>query len=86
LRIGKKSAIKILMILLGALLVVTTVAGCGDKAPTEPVVFADLGWDSALVHNQIAAFILENSAIYRTGTRRHRCQHGMLDGKPAGSL
>ena len=63
-RTSKKLGIKLLMIVLGALLVLTSVAGCGDKAPTEPVVFADLGWDSALVHNQIAGFILENGYGY----------------------
>ena len=59
-----KSGIKVLMVLLGVLLIVVSVAGCGDKYPKDPVVFADLGWDSALVHNQIAAFILENGYEY----------------------
>ena len=59
-----KPGIKVLMVLLGVLLIVVSVAGCGDKYPKDPVVFADLGWDSALVHNQIAAFILENGYEY----------------------
>ena len=32
----------------------------------RPVVFADLGWDSALVHNRIAQYILENGYGYET--------------------
>ena len=66
---GKKAMIKILMVLLGALLVVVSVGGCGEEAPKEPIVFADLGWDSALVHNQIAGFILENGYAVLEGTR-----------------
>ena len=33
--------------------------GCTKKgeAPKAPLVFSDLGWDSAQVHNRIAAFI-----------------------------
>jgi glycine betaine/proline transport system substrate-binding protein len=57
---GKKLAIKSLLILLGAILAIGSVAGCGEEASKEPIIFADLGWDSALTHNQIAAFILEN--------------------------
>jgi glycine betaine/proline transport system substrate-binding protein len=59
-----KPGIKVLLVLLGVLLIVVSVAGCGDKYPKDPIVFADLGWDSALVHNQIAAFILENGYGY----------------------
>jgi len=61
---SKKLGIKILMVALGALLVVTTVIGCGEEAPQGPIVFADLGWDSALAHNQVAAFILETGYGY----------------------
>jgi glycine betaine/proline transport system substrate-binding protein len=63
-RINKKHGFKALMIILGILIIVASVAGCGEVAPKEPIVFADLGWDSALVHNQIAAFILENGYGY----------------------
>jgi glycine betaine/proline transport system substrate-binding protein len=59
-----KPGIKALLVLLGVLLIVVSVAGCGDKYSKDPIVFADLGWDSALVHNQIAAFILENGYGY----------------------
>ena len=52
--------IKIVMVALGLLLIPLPFAGCAAEAPTEPVVFADLGWESAQVHSRIAAFILEN--------------------------
>jgi len=63
----KKTGIKVLMITLGALLVLLSFAGCA-QAP-EPVekptlIFADLGWDSAQVHNRVAAFIIENGYGY----------------------
>lgn len=32
----------------------------------RPIVFADFGWDSALVHNRIAQFILEHGYGYET--------------------
>lgn len=44
--------------------------GSTDALPGEdfdrPVVFADLGWDTALVNNRIAQFILENGWGYDT--------------------
>ena len=40
---------------------VAMAAGQGEASgETETVVFADASWDSILVHNRIAAFILEN--------------------------
>ena len=52
--------------LLGLVLVILTslVTGCSSEEGKEPVVFADLGWDSVLVHNQIAAYVLENGFDY----------------------
>ena len=53
---------KPLMFILAAAFVLVPLAGCGsqEQAPAQPVRFADLGWDSARVHNRIAAFILEH--------------------------
>jgi len=64
--LGKqKLGIKVLMGVLGALLLLIPFAGCAAEAPgKEPIVFADLGWDSAQVHNRIATFILENGYGY----------------------
>jgi len=61
----QKLGIKILIGVLGALLLLIPFAGCAAEAPEKgPIVFADLGWDSAQVHNRIAAFILENGYGY----------------------
>lgn len=53
--------------LTATLLATLALPGCGGETTTttkEPVVFADLGWDSVLVHNQIAAFVLEKGFDY----------------------
>ena len=61
----RKKWILAVPLLLIVMLLVPQVAGCGsDGGDKEPIVFADLSWDSALVHNQIAAFILENGYGY----------------------
>jgi glycine betaine/proline transport system substrate-binding protein len=60
----QKLNIKVFLMALGALLVMLPFTGCEEEVPTEPVIFADLGWDSAQVHNRIAAFILENGYGY----------------------
>ncbi|MBA7544412.1 hypothetical protein ES705_36768 [subsurface metagenome] len=61
----QKLGIKILIGVLGALLLLIPFAGCAAEAPEKgPIVFADLSWDSAQVHNRIAAFILENGYGY----------------------
>jgi glycine betaine/proline transport system substrate-binding protein len=63
-----KMGIKLLMVALGALLILSSVIGCGatttktDEKGT--LVFADLLWDSALFHNRVAAFILEHGYGY----------------------
>ncbi len=41
-----------------------TTAAVTTTTPLQPVIFADLSWDSAMVHNRIAAFILENGFGY----------------------
>ena len=51
-------------------LLLPTVAGCSSDSGGEKqsIVFADLSWDSAMVHNRIAAFILENGYGYPAST------------------
>jgi len=60
----RKLAIKIFMAALGALLILIPFTGCAAEAPEKTIVFADLSWDSAQVHNRIAAFIIENGYGY----------------------
>jgi len=62
------------LVITSILLIIFTVQafGCAAPAEKEPITFADLGWDSALVHNRIAAYILENGydfppSIYTPG-------------------
>lgn len=66
--LGKqKLGIKIVIGVLGALLLLIPFAGCAAEAPEKaPIIFADLGWDSAQVHNRIAAFILEHGYGYQS--------------------
>ncbi len=60
-----KLGIKVLMVALGLVLVLSTFLGCGAKESEKgTLIFADLLWDSALFHNRIAAFILENGYGY----------------------
>ena len=61
----RKLGIKIIMVALGALLLLIPFVGCAAEAPgKQAIIFADLGWDSAQVHNRIAAFIIENGYGY----------------------
>jgi glycine betaine/proline transport system substrate-binding protein len=57
-------SIRILAIILGVSLLLTLFTGCEAERLKEPIVFADLGWESAQVHNRIAAFIIENGYGY----------------------
>jgi len=57
-----KLGIKLLMVALGAILILSSFVGCTTKK--ETLTFADLDWDSAQVHNRIAAFILEHGYGY----------------------
>jgi glycine betaine/proline transport system substrate-binding protein len=57
-----KLGIKLLMVALGAILILSSFVGCTTKQ--ETLTFADLDWDSAQVHNRIAAFILEHGYGY----------------------
>ena len=60
-------AISVLAIVM---LLMPAVASCSSSSSGEkqPIVFADLSWDSAMVHNRIAAFILENGYDYPAST------------------
>lgn len=60
----QKLGTKIIIGVLGALLLLMPFAGCAAEKGKQPVVFADLNWDSARVHTRIAAFIMENGYGY----------------------
>ena len=61
--IGKRRFLtSILIVALSAILVLSSFTGCVTKK--ETLWFADLDWDSAQVHNRIAAFIIENGYGY----------------------
>jgi len=61
-----KMGIKLLMVALGAMLILSSFAGCTTTTTDEKgtLVFADLLWDSALFHNRVAGFILEHGYGY----------------------
>ncbi len=54
------------MLLLAAsiALVAVSLTGCSPEEAREPIVFGDLQWDSALVNNRIAAFIITHGYGY----------------------
>ena len=52
-------------LLTGIVLVLTLMAGTAMAAGKKPIVFADLGWDSAQVHNRIAGFIIQHGLGYK---------------------
>ena len=52
------------ILLTAAFFMVTLSAGAVLSADKKPIVFADLGWDSAQVHNRIAGFIIEHGLGY----------------------
>ena len=56
--------VKLLMVALGAALILSCFAGCAATEEKPTLVFADLTWDSAFLHNRIAGFILENGYGY----------------------
>ena len=59
----RKMGIKLLMIALGTILLISSIfTSCTTQK--ETLTFADLNWDSAQVHNRIAAFILEHGYGY----------------------
>ncbi len=53
-----KKFVLIALLLFGVLLMPAFAAGGSEKPQT--IVFADMSWDSVMVHNRIAAFIIEN--------------------------
>ena len=57
-----KLGTKLLLVVLGAALILSSLFGCTTKK--ETLWFADLDWDSAQVHNRIAAFIIEHGYGY----------------------
>ena len=71
----RKLASRFLMVIF-CLLLALTLIGCpsddgngdtngnGDEEPKGTLIFADLLWDSALFHNQVAGFILEHGYGY----------------------
>ena len=64
--IRKKLGIKILMLVLGALLLLTLFSGCAAEKGKEPIVFAECGWDTAGTAAHVAAFIVEHGYGYPT--------------------
>ncbi len=59
-----KLGTKLLIIALGAILILSSFIGCVTEEEKGTLMFADLDWDSAQVHNRIAAFILEHGYGY----------------------
>ncbi|MDA3809600.1 MAG: hypothetical protein PF518_04625 [Spirochaetaceae bacterium] len=50
----------LLFLILSSTLISMVVANGQSEAKPQTIVFADLSWDSAMVHNRIAAYIIEN--------------------------
>ncbi len=53
-----KRLVVIALLMFAVILTPAFSAGGSEKA--QKIVFADLSWDSVMVHNRIAAFIIEN--------------------------
>ena len=51
-------------LLTGIVFVLALIAGPTMAAEKKPIVFADLGWDSAQVHNRVAGFIIQHGLGY----------------------
>ena len=49
----------LLVLILSIVCIIPAAAG-GNTEKSQKIVFADLSWDSVMVHNRIAAFIIEN--------------------------
>ena len=49
-----------LLALLLSIVLIIPAFSAGNSEKSQKIVFADLSWDSAMVHNRIAAFIIEN--------------------------
>jgi glycine betaine/proline transport system substrate-binding protein len=57
--------IKAGVIVFAIAIMLLAVSSFGVAAPKKTLVFADLNWDSAQVHNRIAAFIIEKGYGYK---------------------
>jgi len=60
----RKLGTKLLMVVLGAVFILSSFIGCTATEEKPTLVFADLTWDSAFFHNHVAGFILENGYGY----------------------
>ncbi len=65
---SKKGFIKLIVVILVASLMVVTgcSSGGGSAGGNKTIVFADAGWDSIKLHNEIAGFIIENGYGFKT--------------------
>ena len=64
---GKKGFIKILaIILVASLMVITGCSSDGGSAEEKTIIFADAGWDSIKLHNEIAGYIVENGYGFKS--------------------
>lgn len=60
---GKTGLMAIVMVLL----ISVVLAGCStDTGKDDTIIFADAGWDSIILHNEIAGFIIEHGYGYKT--------------------
>lgn len=58
--------VKIALISVIFLLLLSATIGCSDKGKSEPIMFADGGWDSHKFHNEVAGIIIEEGYGYKT--------------------
>ncbi len=63
---SKKGIIKLIAVVLVASLMVIT--GCSSDSGKKIIIFADAGWDSIKLHNEIAGFIINNGYGFKTDT------------------
>jgi len=68
--LSRNTMVRVTFILLIAAVLVSTVTGCNakveQKAQDKTIMFGDFNWDSALINNRIAQFIIENGYGYKT--------------------
>lgn len=57
---------KFFLLSISAMILLFLTAGSSMAASQKTIIFADYGWDSAQVHNRIAAFIVEKGLGYKT--------------------
>ena len=61
-----KSLAQMILLIAGIGIMVFFVTGTSAAAGKKPIIFADFGWDSAQVHNRIAALIIGKGLGYET--------------------